>query len=662
MRRNATLGPARRPGQHPPAQSMSKRSKYNPSCRTSLGETENRDRVCWAGSQRITPAGCPERVGSVKSSSIKRSKTFTGCWTCRSRSVKCGGERPTCQRCTNGGLECEGYGVGLVWPAEKGPKLIRRRVLLDQSLSCSPALSDQTVNSALEAIDSVRDGLSLTVGLFSVFPSTTPIDQLNLADVSIIDDVDAAHISPCHEETSQESYEGQYHSWDLTCSSTHEGNSPSFSRITHQDPYGIPSSVADMMSMDSLIHPYDYCPPFINSKQERQLMYYWVTCLSGLMTPTPRLDNAFQNIYTPMALSAITRQSDSPGHMALLHSLYALAAFSRACTLPGSQFEHGLGVIHEGKTLRHLNQSLTTSDFEEQQAILAAVTILSILPCFRGESPDWRSHIRGCNDWLQTIDCSAWRRSSCAVTVYQLFLGIEALRPAHSIVAKDLEPQKFSLEHLGRGPNPFATDAENQLYGHDKNWYLDSVWGITKPLMEIVLCINKLVFASKSCSAEELDCLELKIFHNDPSVLRFPSPTKLCEDMTRCNACAFYYACHIYFSRSLQKLPPRNIQHLVRQCIEQLEATEAIEVELNGSGLLWPAFIAACEAEDTELRLRTMGYIDRRQQRLGLSNVRAAKRVVLSVWGRRDEADEDCGRNVFWYNVMADLGVDILLS
>lgn len=45
----------------------------------------------------------------------KRGKTFTGCWTCRSRKVKCDLRRPNCQRCEKSGLECGGYDIKLRW-------------------------------------------------------------------------------------------------------------------------------------------------------------------------------------------------------------------------------------------------------------------------------------------------------------------------------------------------------------------------------------------------------------------------------------------------------------------------------------------------------------------------------------------------------------------
>ncbi|CCD27204.1 Arg81p NDAI_0K00150 [Naumovozyma dairenensis CBS 421] len=45
----------------------------------------------------------------------RRAKTFTGCWTCRSRKVKCDLRRPNCSRCERSELQCGGYDIKLRW-------------------------------------------------------------------------------------------------------------------------------------------------------------------------------------------------------------------------------------------------------------------------------------------------------------------------------------------------------------------------------------------------------------------------------------------------------------------------------------------------------------------------------------------------------------------
>lgn len=54
--------------------------------------------------------------GSAKKKQRKSSsKTFTGCFTCRSRKIRCDLERPFCRNCRKGQLVCSGYDIKLRW-------------------------------------------------------------------------------------------------------------------------------------------------------------------------------------------------------------------------------------------------------------------------------------------------------------------------------------------------------------------------------------------------------------------------------------------------------------------------------------------------------------------------------------------------------------------
>ncbi|KAJ0415908.1 hypothetical protein BJY00DRAFT_292698 [Aspergillus carlsbadensis] len=44
-----------------------------------------------------------------------RTRTLTGCYTCRERKLKCDDRRPECQRCSALGLDCQGYAPKLSW-------------------------------------------------------------------------------------------------------------------------------------------------------------------------------------------------------------------------------------------------------------------------------------------------------------------------------------------------------------------------------------------------------------------------------------------------------------------------------------------------------------------------------------------------------------------
>jgi hypothetical protein len=98
-----------------------------------------------------------------KTMSGPRTRTYTGCWTCRKRRKKCTGERPACQRCKDHGRACEGYEIRLRWgagiasrgrltgaktPIEKSTQPLQRQSL--------PASSQQTPADAAAVTTSAK--------------------------------------------------------------------------------------------------------------------------------------------------------------------------------------------------------------------------------------------------------------------------------------------------------------------------------------------------------------------------------------------------------------------------------------------------------------------------------------------------------------------------
>ncbi|RFU30681.1 hypothetical protein B7463_g5663, partial [Scytalidium lignicola] len=118
----------------------------------------------------------------IKSRKRQRTKCFTGCWTCRSRRVKCDEHQPLCHRCTLRGVHCEGYGVRLSWSRDapdqtqdnaeelEAPRASRRTFHYDAS-SMVTRLSSPELDAMLERLDDCPTGDSqVEAGLFSVFP------------------------------------------------------------------------------------------------------------------------------------------------------------------------------------------------------------------------------------------------------------------------------------------------------------------------------------------------------------------------------------------------------------------------------------------------------------------------------------------------------------
>jgi len=76
------------------------------------------------------------------------------------------------------------------------------------------------------------------------------------------------------------------------------------------------------------------------------------------------------------------------------------------------------------------------------------------------------------------------------------------------------------------------------------------------------------------------------------------------------------------------------------------------------SALLWPLFVAACEAmteEDKALAVDAFGGTERRQ---GMNNIIRAWEVVQEVWRRVEEGEED----INWRNICVERGFSIVFG
>ena len=406
---------------------------------------------------------------------------------------------------------------------------------------------------------------------------------------------------------------------------------------------------------------YDCLP--IKSREERSLMHYWITFLSPLMIPIESQKNPFRTVIVPLALSAAYNTGDATANSALLHSVYALAAVSRANLKHAGQNQRILGAKHLQLSFQYLGHSISRNNTSSAEVVLAAITTMVLVGLFSGDSASWRTHLRGAFYWLLSIARSAWKRNRNASAIYQIFLCLETLRPAHRTIALELEPRHLSLEHAAmndwtRHQDSSSEDASS-IICNDVDYCLDIVFCITQPILEIIIQISNWVYLGHRPPANELESLESKIILNDRNVMHLSSPTTVCEQMIRNYSCLWYAATYIYFNRSLQKLPLCNVQRLVRQGIEHLDAIALLELGQNVSGMLWPAFIIGCETNEADMRDRVDAYFDKRET-LGIGNVTDARTVVREVWRRRDGMDLSV--DVSWHQVMTDLGIDILLS
>ncbi|CAK7240061.1 MAG: hypothetical protein STHCBS139747_001497 [Sporothrix thermara] len=59
-----------------------------------------------------------------------KSRSRSGCWSCKARKVKCTEERPRCSKCLKGGFQCD-YGIRLNWDGRRTKRPQLKAIHLD---------------------------------------------------------------------------------------------------------------------------------------------------------------------------------------------------------------------------------------------------------------------------------------------------------------------------------------------------------------------------------------------------------------------------------------------------------------------------------------------------------------------------------------------------
>lgn len=616
----------------------------------------------------------------------KRSKTFTGCWTCRSRGVKCDEEKPTCARCRKGSFRCEGYGVKLVWPDECGKNAtgVQRRLFSSVQQS-GPILSDQLLDLSLETLDAAIVVDQEHCGPFSVFRLPSCVLG-NALEVSTLENELSRHSAD--EELSNVSVFGNIISPFQDFNATESSVSGLLENLndegSHQDGGALhwmyegvrqdnrqhlstTETLSDqerIVMEDYLNHlePVDCLRPLTppETRQDRQLMHYWVTRLSDLMISIGTADNPYRTVWIPMALHSVAGKHLFPGNAALLHAIYAISAFNQAQLSDTNHQSYFISATkHYQLGLRYLRQALMEQHGTQLEAVLAAINAMSFIEVISGDFSFWRGQLKGGREWLRSFKRAKWSGQQKSVT-YQFFLCAEAIGSA--LPGATVDRTRKDLD--GSCDSDYVHDP---IFGvtsvlPEVEYCLDQYFGITKPILEVITHINHLSTHPRPPSKTELEGLEIKIRLNRPTPVSDVRGSARSEKHVVIDyAIIFYHACYIHFKHTLLRTPSKHLQGLVRPTLRHLQNIEIHEATYTRCGILWPIFVIACECDEDESRGAVRMWFTTKT-RLGIANVATALNIILEIWRRRDRAKQE-GNDCFvgWGKVMADMGLDIFI-
>ncbi|KAG0648885.1 L-arabinose-responsive transcription regulator ARA1 [Hyphodiscus hymeniophilus] len=129
------------------------------------------------------------------------------------------------------------------------------------------------------------------------------------------------------------------------------------------------------------------------------------------------------------------------------------------------------------------------------------------------------------------------------------------------------------------------------------------------------------------------------------------------------NAESYRHSAFVYLYRTIRSRPRSHScvqKHAHLSLLACSNVVKLAEQCQNGpmSALLWPLFVAACEAvteEDRALALEAFGGTERRQ---GMNNILRAWEVVQEVWSRADLTNAD----INWRDICEEMGFNIVFG
>ncbi|KAG7005716.1 hypothetical protein G7Y79_00018g045230 [Physcia stellaris] len=577
---------------------------------------------------------------SKNSRKVRRVKTFTGCWGCRSRKIKCDEATPECSQCQKAGVKCAGYESTLVWilPGQKSYPAGRRRALrYDLTWSRSPSYGSDDIDALIVQCDipdseqlAQPSNISKTAGPFTVFPIMAKSKQLH-------PDIDRAM------------------------------------RLTPT-----PRLLAEPDDSASY------------------LLHHYTTHIAPNMMPFNDSRNPWQSSYPLLA-----RCGDTAGHKSLYHAILAQAAGNLAHLGVERELNKASNMENYAKSIEYLRVSLS-SPHKDFSIALASMLTLVMSEHYNGQPNVWRLHLNGAWDLLRSSQSQKpWLDNDFAwVTTQSLCLlkikSGSTTQDEQDLISSVAERSDFGFT-TGATPELLACIMEiNSLHDYIKqNRHMYGMMDDPKSMASTSSNAPSLLVTSPSSSG--LQRSSTSGSSGGPLLSASPASSTATYDSSlssssvplgplfttiknlihRIEQCVlesteaivhthqriFLLGTLIYAHRQLLNPPPFALfSHLS----SLLDCVALYPTLGGGHTALWPVFMAAVEVYLPEHKQQVREWMDRADQ-IGVASRTDVHQLIKRIWATReqmadDEGIEECEIVLSWSVIMNEMGLDIVLS
>ncbi|CZT15183.1 uncharacterized protein RCC_01067 [Ramularia collo-cygni] len=537
--------------------------------------------------------------------SKSRTHSFGGCWTCRRRRVKCDSGAPTCRRCNNSGLTCEGYGFRFDIP--EGVQSSRQNMPASSRPDLLLHLNNDEIDGHLADIDVASK--TLHKGPFSLLVSP--------------------HGPAAGPQRPPEEQAMRLPSRSRSPSSTGRTRDGRVSK----KPNNVSSDCPLKGSLIPQTHGHQRHPfilPELSSLNlhpiEHLLLHRYQHFVTTQLTPEGGfIHSAFAMVAPSMAISnIITPQAGSHASAAILHGILSAAA---ASLKSHSSAYHAQALQHERIAVQYLRLSVEENS-DAYLTLAVAIMVLTVVENLFGHAHTVRAHTQA------ALRC----------------LVLAAKQDPQDSVVKVIAEQAFFAAAISHVVPQAQVECLKMSFANGQLGYFEKQAGLAVGMLDILHDLNAIYAGGVAAPAETIENLERRLALHRPVKAETEA-----EDFDGRPRAILYYALQLYFVRAIRGLEPTHPDTLeaIEGGLGQLEALRYTGRESGNCLITWSACILGSECFLGVHQGRFMAWLQARTE----TQVLKAREILMMTgysWKMKREMPERY--RILWYRVGSDPG------
>ncbi|KAK1145263.1 hypothetical protein N8T08_004416 [Aspergillus melleus] len=451
---------------------------------------------------------------------------------------------------------------------------------------------------------------------------------------------------------------------------------------------GLPDEIAFQQSLTTLspspspaLQESKHIPPLAPD-----LLRYFKENVQSLSFPLKNsVKCPWQAIYLPSAMSTFAEltinQTTSHTRLSLFYSLlaasclhmYARNEFAEDLNISGKRFKD-IAAQHLGLAM---NKEVLGPGRAKYKEILVATLSMIMLSIFHGENSNAQAFLVDAEYLIRIRGLPKSHKSVKVRSLHHVYTYIH--RPSSSLLSIESSPvslRSFRMVHNSLdGEIDIALEKSNKIGHNDIHLEIMGQWNETlfedlyeipesllALLSQVIRLANEqeLLHRGPTVDVRATEELKRRASALEQYILSWAPPftplsvtdDESSEDQTiYFKARAMHQALILFYYRRVPNISAWILQDTVRKCLDFLMRSDkaCLESAASDKTIIWPGFLAACEALEPDLQSKSLDWLVTAGNRTSLGPFSAAAGIAQCVWKARAEVKD---YTLSWFDVM----------